>query len=382
MRDAFPDPWLRLYSLKANGLPPLVAEIAAAGGFLASAVSRGEIGLATRAGLAPARIVLEGIGKTDADLSLAATLARRGTPLTWVSLESEEDAAALARAAAGGPRIDVLVRVNPRVAPETYAALAVGASASKFGVVPEEINAVIQAGGGARGPLRWRGIHLHIGSQLGAIDAWRAAARIGLRLVRLQRASLRDFDTIDFGGGFPVAYELGAESVPAIAHFAGALREELAALPGDARPARVAVEPGRAVVAASGWLVARVLHVRRREPAIVVLDAGMTELVRPAMYGALHPIISLTSLGGTRMTETTSMAAVRVDGAICESTDSFGPATLPPLERGDVVALGVAGAYTSSMFSSYNGRPRPSEVAWDGERLLTWRRRGSLRTLP
>ena len=399
VRAAFPDPWMRLYSLKANGLPEVVSEIADSGGFSASAVSRGEVNLALRSGLPAARIVLEGIGKTDLDLALAADLAARGTPLAWVSLESVEDAAALAEAvsvtqttrdAARPAKVDVLVRVNPRVVPETHAGLAVGSAESKFGVLPEELGAVIAAGGGARGPLQWRGIHLHVGSQLNAIDAWRAGARLGLRLLQLQRASLPNFDTIDFGGGFPVAYEAGAESVPSAAHFAGAVRAELDELPADARPARTAVEPGRAVVSGSGWLIARVLHVRNREQPIVVLDAGMTELIRPALYGVLHPMRALTSLGRTigddegtdSVGDDGAHSFVRVDGAVCESTDSFGTFRLPPLERGDIVAIGMVGAYGSSMFSTYNGRPRAPEIAWEGSSLRSWRRRGSPKSLP
>ena len=135
-------------------------------------------------------------------------------------------------------------------------------------MLPEELPDVIEAGGGANGRLRWRGIHLHVGSQLGAVDAWRSAFRVGLRLLELQRAELPDFDTLDAGGGFPVAYTGDGDDagVPAVARFAAEAQAELDALPVDARPARLAVEPGRAVVAACGWVIGRVLHVRRREP--------------------------------------------------------------------------------------------------------------------
>ena len=323
----------------------------------------------------PGRTALEGIGKTKRDFDLAADLAARRTPLLWVSLESAEDAAALATALEGrGTRQDVLVRVNPQVAPETHHGLAVGSPASKFGVLPEELPAVIEAGGGARGPLRWRGIHLHVGSQLGAVDAWRSAFRVGLRLLELQRAKLRSFDTLDAGGGFPVAYAEDATSVPPLSRFAEEAAAELAAIPEGARPKRLAVEPGRTVVAGSGWLVGQVLHVRRREPPIVVLDTGMTELVRPALYGAVHPMWALDRDGPA--------IAVRVDGPVCESTDTLGEQMLPELERGDLVAIGMAGAYGSSMFSTYNGRPRPPEIAWDNGRLTILRRRGRTATLP
>jgi diaminopimelate decarboxylase len=114
----------------------------------------------------------------------------------------------------------------------------------------------------------------------------------------------------------------------------------------------------------------------------VVIDAGMTELVRPALYGAEHPIVALSSLGRTVDPES-RRDEVTVDGPICESTDRFGRAMLPPLERGDLVAVGMAGAYASAMFSTYNGRPRPPEVMLepDGSRALL-RGRGPLRSLP
>jgi diaminopimelate decarboxylase len=384
---AFPDPWLRLYSLKANGLSRLVAEIAQEG-FGASAVSAGELELAERAGLAPERVALEGIGKTQRELSAAAEAAQRGAPLLWVSLESADEAAALAATARRtGTRLDVLVRVNPQVQPETHGSLAVGAPESKFGVLASELPDVIEAGGGKRGPLRWRGIQLHVGSQLGAIDAWRSALRLGMRLLALQRASLPAFDTLDAGGGFPVAFG-EPDSVPDVRVFGEAAALELDAVPADARPARLAIEPGRAVVAACGWIVAQVLHVRNRETTTVILDAGMSELIRPALYGSEHPFVPLTSLGRPIGTEGDAdaphppPAMVRIEGPICESTDHLGSAPLPPLERGDLVAIGVAGAYASSMYSTYNGRPRPPEVGVDDGRLRLLRSRGSARTLP
>ncbi|HEY6012923.1 MAG TPA: hypothetical protein VIU37_02920, partial [Candidatus Limnocylindrales bacterium] len=178
VRAAFPDPWLRHYSVKANDVPAIVAAVAGHG-FGANVVSRGEWAAATRAGLPNDRITLEGIGKTEADLRAAAVVVRDGRPLRWVALESPEEAAALAAAvrAEAGPSgsLDVLYRLNPDVAPETLPGLAVGTGGSKFGMTETELAAAIEAGGGPDGPLRPRGIHLHVGSQLGAIDAWRDA---------------------------------------------------------------------------------------------------------------------------------------------------------------------------------------------------------------
>lgn len=388
VRAAFPDPWLRLYSLKANGLPGLVGRFASSG-YGATAVSAGELALAERAGFAPGSVALEGIGKGTAELRAAIRAVREASPLLWLSLESADEARALAtlaaRAGLGRGAIDVLVRLNPAVQPETHGGLAVGAADSKFGVLDDELPAVVEAGGGVDGPLRWRGLHLHVGSQLGAVDAWRSALRVGLRLLSLQRAALPDMDTLDIGSGFPVAYGIDG-SVPEPAVFAAAAAAEVEELPMDARPGRLAIEPGRSLVAASGWLVARVLHVRERggpdgPRRLVVLDAGMTELVRPALYGAEHPMVALTSFGRPVPSDAVRGVA-RLDGPICESTDRLGHAPMPPLGRDDLVAIGVVGAYGSSMASTYNGRPRPPEVGWDGGRLVSLRRRGSAAALP
>lgn len=418
---AFPDPWLRAFSLKANDLPALVARLAPRG-FGANVASRGEWALATRAGVPNAAITLEGIGKTDADLRAAAA----GVPLRWVAIESPGEAAALARAvaaagrgrSAGDPlRLDVLLRLNPAVEPETHAGFATGAADSKFGMTADELTGAIAAGGGPDGPLRWRGIHLHVGSQLGAVDAWRDAVRRALALLALLRGGLPDFDTLDVGGGFPVA-PFGTPA-PEPARFARELPALLEAIPADRRPTRLAVEPGRCLVARAGWLVARVLHARERlgppaellpgchpgarglavvPPGVlardrversVVIDAGMTELIRPALYGAEHAIVALTSLGRpvdpsaprTRRRRA-PLPRVRVDGPICEATDALGEHPLPPLRRADLVAIREAGAYAASLSSRYNGRPRPAEVFLEPDgRLVLARRRGTLGSL-
>ena len=381
VREAFPDPIVRQYSVKANDVPAVIAEVAARG-FGANVVSRGEWALARRAGVPNDRITLEGIGKTPADLRDAARAAAEGEPLRWVALESPEEAAALARAARRarppGVRLDVLYRLNPEVAPETHAGLAVGSGAAKFGMTETEIGAAIEAGGGPDGPLRPRGIHLHVGSQLGAVDAWRDAVRKALALAALWRGSIETFDTVDLGGGFPVVRS--DQPSPSPERFARELPALLDAVPDDRRPDRLAIEPGRALVARAGWLVARVLHVRDRGGRQVVLDAGMTELIRPALYGAYHPIVALTSLGRDAAGRETEPA--RVEGPICESTDALGTHDLPPLRRGDLVAIADAGAYATSLGSSYNGRPRPPQVlrAADGTLSLV-RRRATIASL-
>ena len=161
-------------------------------------------------------------------------------------------------------------------------------------------------------------------------------------------------DTVDFGGGFP----LSGPGAPTPAQFHDALAEGLEK-EGLPWPAVCAVEPGRYLVGAAGWLVSSVLHSRPRAAYAqqVVLDAGMTELIRPALYGSRHAVRALRSGPGPD-----ALLDTAVEGPVCESTDTFGMHSLPSLRRGDLVAIEGAGAYAASFTSRYNGRPQPTEV--------------------
>jgi len=397
LTSAFPDPWIRQYSLKANDVVPIVALVTGGtrsraprspGRPGANVVSRGEWAIARAAGVPNDRVTLEGVGKTDADLAAAVRAAASGQPPLWLAIESADEAEALlararrARLGRGAtPALDVLFRLNPDVAPETQADLAVGRGGSKFGMTETELSAVVERVGAAGPALRPRGVHLHVGSQLGAVDAWREAVRRGLAVLGLLRGGIATFDTLDVGGGFvPEAAGFEATAPARVAKEVPAL---LAAIPADRRPARLAVEPGRFLVARAGWLVGRVLHVRDRAGRQVVLDTGMAELIRPALYAGRHPIVALTSGGEAVGPDAWSAASPTADpaavhGPICESTDDLDSHRLPPLRRGDLVAIRDAGAYAASLSSAYNGRPRPSQVILgrDG-RLTLVRRRGT-----
>jgi diaminopimelate decarboxylase len=171
-------------------------------------------------------------------------------------------------------------------------------------------------------------------------------------------------DAVDFGGGFPAH---GTDPSPA--DFAGALAEELDRA-GLVLPPLAAIEPGRVVVGAAGWLVAGVLHTRLRgDDRQVILDAGLTELIRPALYGSRHPITSLA--GPADPADPAHTSDVVVQGAVCESTDTFGVHPLPQLRRGDLVVLHEAGAYGASFSSRYNGRPQAPEVLLRPDGTLT-----------
>jgi diaminopimelate decarboxylase len=358
IESAFPQPWLRQYSLKANGLPALVRRLAHRG-WGGNVVSAGEWRLARRAGLPNAVISFEGIGKTDRELGMVVRAALDGQPVRWLCVESADEVQALSRAARdlgagrhGRPSVDVLARLNPQVEPETTAGLAVGRMTSKFGLTAVEVRQLCLAGAFDAPGICLRGIHVHVGSQLAGVQAWTDGARAALGLwaqLREQRGD--DVDTVDFGGGFPS----GVAAAPSPAGFRQAL-DDLIATQNLAVPPRLAIEPGRSVVAASGWILTRVLHVRcRGHRQQVVIDAGMTELIRPALYGARHLVYPVSSAPG-------ELLDTAVEGPVCESSDTFGVHQLPALRRGDLVAISGTGAYASAQASQYNGRPRPAEV--------------------
>ena len=382
MTTAFPDPWLRAYSIKANDVTAVVARLGTLG-FGANVVSRGEWAIARRAGIPNGRITVEGVGKSDDDLRAVVRSARTGDPPRWLAVESADEASALvaiADASIGDGRLDVLLRLNPAVVPDTTPGLAVGAAGSKFGMTADELSAAAGIIAGGRG-LQPRGIHLHVGSQLRSVDAWRDAVHRALTLGALLGGAWPAFDTLDVGGGFPILPL--DEPAPEAARFAREVPPLLEALPADRRPQRLAIEPGRALVARSGYLVGRVLHVRDRGGRQVVLDVGMTELIRPALYGARHDVMALTSFGRPFADEPgRARIATHLDGPICESTDDLGDHDLPARRRGDLVAVCDSGAYAASMASAYNGRPRPAQVFLEPDgRLLAVRRRGTAATL-
>jgi diaminopimelate decarboxylase len=359
---AFPEPWRWQYSLKANDLPA-VAGLLADRGWGANVVSSGEWASARAAGVTPDATTFEGVGKTDADLLATVDAAVAGQPLRWVAVESEDELLRLAelhrlRRESVGHDVDlpVLLRLNPDVQPETAPGLAVGLAASKFGLSAEDLielaSSPVWDGG-----LRLLGIHVHMGSLLRDVSAWAVAGRRAVALldrVREAYAGPGSPEVVDFGGGFP-AY--GTD--PAPADFSAALAAELDRS-GLTLPPTVAIEPGRVVVGGAGWLVAGVLHTRQRgDQRQLVLDVGMTELIRPALYGARHQVTALTDRADGEVAE---VGEVTVHGAVCESTDTFGVHELPPLRRGDLVVLHEAGAYSSSFSSRYNGRPAAPEV--------------------
>ena len=398
LEAAFPDPWVRSYSLKADPLPDVV-HLLAARGWGANCVSLGEILAARSAGLSNDRITLEGIGKGPEEFSEAISAAVSGASLRWVAIESADEARALvgeirAQGVTVRTPIRILIRLNPAIEPGTHDGLAVGRESSKFGVDARELREAAEVLASAHASCELIGIHMHAGSQLRDIHEWQRAVERSLTayadLVReglITEASHHAYGTLCVGGGEPVALD-GSDDPEAQARaFRDAADAAWEAVSGPTPTIR-AIEPGRALVAAATHLIARVLHVRERKEIIrgtlalpgdaettcerqVILDAGMSELIRPALYGARHPMTALRDPD-----ELPQLVAVH--GPICESTDAFGAHKLPrSLGRGDLLAIAGAGAYADAMWSPYNSRPRPARILFGVGGIRTLRKRSA-----
>ena len=383
LEAAFPDPWVRSYSLKADPLPAIV-RLLNDRGWGANCVSLGEICAARSAGVPNTQITLEGIGKGPEEFDAAIAAATGGAAFRWVAIESLDESRALIAAVHAhksplSTPIRVLLRLNPSIEPGTHAGLAVGRGSSKFGSDLAELTAAARLIAVDGADIELIGIHLHAGSQLQDLAEWQTAVGRSLaayaELVSkglITEATHQERGTLCVGGGEPVALEGRDDPAAQARAFRAAADVAWSSARGPVPPVR-AIEPGRALVATGTYLVARVLHVRERVEVVsgplalpgasvsncerqVILDAGMGELIRPALYGARHPVLPISSRDGS-----TRLSAVH--GPICESTDALGAHQLPAgIARGDLLAITGAGAYADSMWSPYNGRPRPARL--------------------
>jgi diaminopimelate decarboxylase len=344
------------YAVKANSAGPIIRRFAAAG-LGADVVSGAELQLSVDAGIAPNKILYSGVAKLAHEIDLA--IAVEGKGILALQAESVEELPRIAeRAKTLGKRARVTLRLNPDIEADTHAHIATGHDEAKFGIPVEDLGDALALVLDSEW-LELSGIGNHIGSQLTSLESYCEAARRMLVLFREtnQTALARgqaELSLIDFGGGFGIDYGSGCPVTPR--DFA----RELVGLCSQNLPGRVlaVVEPGRSLVAAHGAIVSSVVmqkSTRHREPVRrwLMIDAGMNDLMRPALYGAFHRIVPLVESGGEAL-------PVRVVGPVCESSDDFGEHCLPL--NAEHVLIRDAGAYGFTMASEYNGRPLPTEI--------------------
>jgi diaminopimelate decarboxylase len=333
------------YALKANSTLA-IARLLRSLGLAVDANSGGEIEVALRAGFIPPEIVFTGVGKTAAELELAVSLGVKA-----INAESRGELERIDTIArAQGTRARVALRVNPDVDAGGHPHVTTGLTRNKFGVPLDEA-ASLCLDMRTRDGLELVGLHVHVGSQIRSLDPIRKAGAIAADLAVSLRAQGVPLEHLDLGGGLGIAYDESPE--PDIAEYARTLMNV-------SRPTGLAliVEPGRWIAGHGGLLLARVVDVKQGPDSrlFVIVDAGMTELLRPALYGAYHRIVPVTAGAG-------ELVRCDIFGPVCESSDTLGTDRQLPAPRvGDVLAILDTGAYGAAMGSTYNRRPLPAEV--------------------
>jgi diaminopimelate decarboxylase len=338
------------YALKANSTLALVRHLRALGA-AADVNSAGELEVALRAGFSPDQIVVTGVGKTRAELERAVA-----TGVAAINAESFGEIDRIAAVAARvGREARIALRINPDVEAGTHRHISTGSSTTKFGVSLEEARAMIQIA--ARRPgLRIVGLHVHVGSQITSSPAPLAeGAAVVAALARELIAGGLALEHIDLGGGLGIPYKPGQPVISPEAYAAAVLPEVRNTTP------TVLFEPGRWIVGPSGVLLTEVVDIKEHSGngTFVIVDAGMTDLIRPALYDAWHEIEPILPRAG-------AVRPVDIVGPVCETSDTFASGRpLAPVEVGDVLAIRDTGAYGAVMASNYNRRPTAAEVLVD-----------------
>lgn len=350
---ALPKDSLIAFSVKANGNLAVLKTLAKLGAG-ADVVSGGELRKARAAGIPASRIVFSGVGKTADELKLALA-----EDIFQFNVESEPELEALnGLAMAMGKRAPVTLRVNPDIDARTHAKITTGTSETKFGVPFSQARAAYARAAELKG-IAIVGIDVHIGSQITELEPFDAAFRRVAELTQTLRADGHAITRLDLGGGLGVPYIEDNQPPPDPAAYGEVVKNVTHGL-----GCQLIFEPGRLIAANAGVLVASVIYVKQGEARkFLILDAGMNDLIRPALYDSHHEIASIKEpkAGGERV-------KYDVVGPVCETSDLFASARfLPPLKSGDLVAIQSAGAYGAVMASSYNARPPAPEVLVRGQ---------------
>ena len=350
--DAFPKDTLVAYSVKANGNLAVLKTLARLGAG-ADVVSGGELKKALAAGIPGERIVFSGVGKTAREMTAALEAG-----IHQFNVESEPELEALnAVALTLGKRAPITIRVNPDVDARTHAKITTGTAETKFGISWTRARDAYRRAAQLPG-IEVVGVDVHIGSQITELEPFeRAFARVA-DLIATLRADGHNIARADLGGGLGVPYRTDNQPPPDPAAYGAMIAKVTKGL-----NAQLILEPGRLIAANAGILVARVIYNKQGEAKrFLIIDAGMNDLIRPAMYDAHHDIVSVAG---------PMSASERYDvvGPVCETADLFArDCPLPPLESGDLVAIMTAGAYGAVMASAYNARPPAPEVLVSGSR--------------
>lgn len=353
------------YAVKANSNLAILGKLVGWGAG-ADIVSGGDLYRVRRAGIAPEKIVFAGVGKTQAEIDYAL-----GEGILALNVESSGEFDLIEqRAASLGKPAAISLRVRPGIEPDTHHYITTGAEDNKFGLaIPQALDLAKRA---AKSPhLILQGLHAHIGSQMQEASFLLESTGKLVELATILKNEGIELSYLDIGGGVGVDYTL--ENPPAITP--AQLAQGIAAIFGEVGCSYpLIIEPGRSLVAMAGALVTQVLYLKE---SFAIVDAGMNDLIRPALYEAYHPVLPVKQAHAEA-----KPTNYKVVGPVCESADFLSQkANLPELKAGDWLAVLGAGAYGFSMASNYNSRLRPAEMLVAGKQATLIRRRQTFEDL-
>ena len=336
------------YAVKANANPRIL-KIISSYGFGADCVSWNEIDAAIKAGFEPNEIVFAGVGKSDYEISNAIEAG-----IFCFNCESIPEIEVINKISAGQNKVAVIsLRINPLIDAHTHKYITTGIEESKFGIHTWELEEVLKRVSEMKN-ISLTGMHFHVGSQITRMSVFQSLCAHINELQEWFASHNVNLEVVNVGGGLGIDYEK-PEKTPAFAEYLSLIEEFIELKPGQV----LHLEPGRSVVGQCGSLISKVLYIKNGSNTIfAIIDAGMTDLIRPALYQAHHKIENLTSKG--------SIHKYDVVGPICESSDTFAKFyELPETKRGDIIAIRSAGAYGEAMASRYNLRDLPRVVFSD-----------------
>ncbi len=347
------------FAVKSNSNIAVLKTLAAQG-LGADVVSEGELRRALAAGIPANKIVFSGVGKTRSEMAFALEAG-----ILQFNIESDRELFALDEVARGiGKKAPIALRVNPDVDAKTHAKISTGKKENKFGIDIDQAPD-IYARAHALENIQVQGVSVHIGSQLTELAPFRAAYARVRTLVESLRKNGIAIRTIDLGGGLGVPYARD-DAPPPPAEYGALVTEMFGDFGAD-----FIFEPGRLISGNAGILVTQVLYVKHAAQTYVIVDAGMNDLMRPALYDAVHQIVPVQETGA-------KSAVVSVVGPVCESTDIFlKDVSMPLPSEGDLLAFRTAGAYGASLSNTYNSRLLVPEVMVKGDKFAVIRPRPS-----
>jgi diaminopimelate decarboxylase len=329
----------------------------------ADTVSAGEIQRAMLAGIAPEKIIFSGVGKTKKEIQFAVD-----NDIGQLNVESAEELAIINKIAkAKNKKVKVSIRINPDVDADTHEKITTGKKHNKFGIPWEEIEDLFEKSKKFDG-VEIEGVATHIGSQITSLEPFKAAFMKVAGMVKKLNAKGFHIRRVDLGGGIGIRYN--DEVTISLKEYANAIVELFEPL-----NVKIFLEPGRSISADAGILVTKVQFIKHADDkSFAIVDAGMNDFARVAVYDAYHEIIPVTKTGKENIYD--------IVGPVCESSDFFGKdRTLPKLKNGSLLALRDTGAYGASMSSNYNSRGLIPEILVDGNDLKIIRKRQSFKQM-